>query len=136
LPNDLDNACKIRHHLFVGETQNLEALRFKEGVASLVGVAPFFEIMRLAVKLHDQFGRVAYKVGDVVSDRNLSAKAKTIDPIGLQIAPQQRFGTRHGLAKLLCSLALTITDNHVRHSRLPPSLALPHKGGGNGRHPA
>src|SRR6266478_4046477 len=89
--------------------------------------------MRLAVEFDDQLGREASKVGDVVSKRDLSTKAKTIHSIGLQVTPQQGFCTRHRLAKLLRPAALTLADDCVRHSRLPPPLTLPHKGGGNGK---
>src|ERR1700691_4951762 len=87
--------------------------------------------MRFAVELDDDLCRHANEVGDVVSDRDLSAKAEAVDSISLQVTPQQGFSTRHRLAKLFRSAALARTDHGVRHSRLPPSLTLPRKGGGN-----
>jgi hypothetical protein len=131
LPDRFNNAFQIRHHLSIGEPHNLETLRDKEGVAILVGLLPFFEVMGLTVKFDDDLCRHANEVGNVVSDRDLSAKAEPIDSIGFQVTPKQGLSTRQGLAKLLRSVALARTDHCVRHSRLPPSLALPHKGGGN-----
>jgi hypothetical protein len=131
MPNSFNNTFQIRHHLFIGEPQNVETFRDKKGVTILIGSLPFFEVMRLAVKLDDDLCRHANEVGDVIADRNLPAKAEPINSIGLQVAPQQGFSTCHRLAKLLRSAALARTDYGVRHSRLPPSLALPHKGGGN-----
>jgi hypothetical protein len=135
LPDSFNDAFEVRHHLLVGEAQNLKSLRHEEVVAALIGPLPFFEIMRLAIKFNDEFRREANEVGDVVSDRDLSAKAEAIDSTGLQVTPQQGFGTRHRLAKLLRPAALALAHHCVRHSWLPPSLALPHKGGGNRKSP-
>jgi len=133
LPDRFNNAFQIRHHLSIGESHYLETLRGKEGVAILVGLLPFFEVMRLAVEFDDELDREASKIGDVVSKRDLSAKAEAVNSISLEVTPQQSFGTCHRLAKLFRPAALVLAHYCVRHPRLPPSLTLPHKGGGNGK---
>jgi len=45
LPDRFDNAFKVRHHLFIGETKNLKAFFLEEGVAALIGLLLYFEIM-------------------------------------------------------------------------------------------
>jgi hypothetical protein len=132
LPDGFHDTLKIRHHLPVSEPQNVEAFRFKEGIAILIGLLPFLEIMRFAIEFNDRLDREASKVGDVVSKRDLAAKTEAINSIGFQMTPQQRFGTCHRSTKLLCPVALARADGCMRHSWLPPSLTLPHKGGGNG----
>ncbi|CCE10187.1 hypothetical protein BRAS3843_410016 [Bradyrhizobium sp. STM 3843] len=93
---------------------------------------PVGKIVRLAVRFDDEFRGEANKVRDVVAKRHLAAEACTFDPVRLDVTPQQRLGARHRLTKLLRSTALALADNCVRHAWLPPSLTLPHKGGGNG----
>src|SRR4051812_18995184 len=87
--------------------------------------------MRLAVKFNDQLCRVTHEIGDGATDGNLPAEAEAIDVVRLQIAPQQSLGASHHAAQRFCAIALLGADGSVRHVRPPPSLALPHKGGGN-----
>ena len=132
MPDGFYDTFKVRQHLFISESQDVEAFGFKEGIAILIGLLPLLEIMRLAIEFDDQLDGKASKVGDVVSKWDLPAKAKTINSIGLQVTPQQSFSTRHRSTKLLRPAALALADDCVWHSWLPPSLTLPHKGGGNG----
>ena len=53
MPDGFHNALEIRRHLLVGETQNLKAFGDKEGIAILVRLLSFLEIVRFTVKLND-----------------------------------------------------------------------------------
>ena len=110
----------------------MEAFGFKEGIAILISLLPFLELMRFAIEFNDELDREASKVGDVVSKRDLPAKAEAINSIGFQVTPQQRFGTCDRPTKLLRPVSLARADGGMRHSWLPPSLPLPHNGGGSG----
>jgi hypothetical protein len=129
LPDSFYDTLKIRHHLPVIEPQNMEAFRFEEGIAILICLLPFLEIMRFAIEFNDELDREASKVRDVVSKRDLPAKAEAINSIGFQMTAQQRFGTCHRPTKSLRPVALARADGCMRHFAATP---LPHKGGGNG----
>jgi hypothetical protein len=103
------------HHLLVREAQDIESLRREEGIARSIRALPFLKIVRLAIKLDDQFDRQASKVGDVVPKWDLPAKTDPVDSIGLQVTPQQRFSARHRPAKSLRAITLTFADGCVRH---------------------
>jgi hypothetical protein len=132
LADRFDDTFQIRHHLLVGEAQDLETLFSKEGIAIAIGALSFGKIVGLSVKLDDDLGSKANEVGDIISERDLSANTQTVDSISFDMPPQQSLRARHRLAKLPRSDALAFVDNCVRHSWLPPSLTLPHRGGGNG----
>jgi len=54
LPDSFYDTLKIRHHLPVSEPQNMEAFRFEEGIAILIRLLPFLEIMRFAIEFNDE----------------------------------------------------------------------------------
>ena len=110
----------------------MKAFGHEEGIAILIGFLPFVEIVGFAVEFDDQLDRQASKVSDVIPERDLAPKTKPVNSIGLQVTPKQGFGTSHRLAKSLRTITLALADGCVRHWQLPPSLTLPHKGGGNG----
>src|SRR4029077_1585957 len=74
---------------------------------------------------------MADEISNVVADWNLATDAEIIDSMRLQVTPQQRFGACHRSAERSRSAALSLADGCVRHVGFPPSLSLPHKGGGN-----
>src|SRR5882672_3074743 len=92
---------------------------------------PRLKVMTFSVELDDEPRRVADEISDVDVHRYLPTKTKTIDVMRLEVAPQQSLGARHDPPKLFRAPALSRADDDVRHPRLPPSLTLPHKGGGN-----
>jgi hypothetical protein len=129
LIDDVQNALKISHDLFVGKTEDTIAACAQPRVASFVMLFARGEIVGRAIDFNDDARRMRDKVDDVLPDGRLSTKRQSVEVICLKGAPQQRFGARHGLAKLFRLAALRSTDCRVWQE--PPSLPLPRKGGGN-----
>jgi hypothetical protein len=129
--NRFHDTFQVRYYILIAEAHDAKAFSNEERIALLVSLSLRIEIMRLTVKFDEQPHRHADEIGNVIPQRHLSAKSEPIDPIGFQIAPQQRLGRRHRPAQLLCAAPLKRADRNMRHRRLPPSLTLPHKGGGN-----
>src|SRR5258708_6822314 len=92
---------------------------------------PRIEVVRFSVKLHDDVCSVAHKVDHIWTHRRLSAERDPIEMMRLEIAPRQDLRARHCTAKMLRPVAMLLADRGVRHARLPPSLSLPRRGGGN-----
>jgi len=54
LPDRLYDSFKVRHHLFIGETQNPKAFGGEESVATSICFLTLFEIVRFSVELNDE----------------------------------------------------------------------------------
>jgi hypothetical protein len=92
--------------LRIGETKDPKSQRCEESIAALVRLLTLDKIVTLTVKLHDQFRRITSKVGDVISDWDLTSKSQTVNSMRPDIAPEQRFSARRGSAKLLRATTL------------------------------
>jgi hypothetical protein len=95
VPDRFYNAFQIGHHLLIGETKDLKALRCKEGVTLSVRLHLVFEIVRSAVELDNQLRGMTKEIDDVILDRGLPAKAEAINPTSFQVTPKQSLGRRH-----------------------------------------
>jgi hypothetical protein len=73
--------------LLVREAQDVEAFRFKECIAFLIGLLTFVEVMRSTVEFDDELDRQTSEVSDVIPERDLAPETKAVYPIGLQLAP-------------------------------------------------
>ena len=72
----------------VGKAKNLKSLCDEESIAAFVGLLSLGEIVAFSIKLDDQFRGVAGKVGDVASDWDPTSKAKAIDSMRTDVAPE------------------------------------------------
>jgi hypothetical protein len=110
LADRLNNTFQVRHHLLVREAQHAKAFRRQKCVSPLISPLSFIEIVRFSVEFYNKLRREADEIDDVISNRRLATKAYPVHPIGFQVSPQQRFGARHRLAKLLRPVALTFAN--------------------------
>ena len=131
LTDRFNNAGQIRQNLIVRESKHKIALRCEPRVALLVIPLSRFEIVTFSVKLDHEPRRMAQKIGDISPHRYLASEPKAVHMVCFEITPQKRLSTRQPLPQSLCAASLSSTDGGVRHLSIPPSLTLPHKGGGN-----
>ncbi len=89
----------------------------------------FSEIVALTVQFNNQAKPVAAKIRNVRPNWSLPPKLHAIQVMGFDVAPEQNFSTSHSAAKGFRLIPLPKTDGRMCHA--PPSLTLPHKGGGN-----
>ena len=95
LTNGQHNALEIIHRVVVGEPEHTIYTRSKPCIVPMVVANTLFEIVTFAIELNDEFAGVRDKIRNVIAHGALSAKPETGEPICLQVAPQQGFGTRH-----------------------------------------
>jgi len=107
-------------HLVIRKPKHGIALRFEPSVTPMIDLPPRPEIMTFAVELYDQPRGMTDEIGDVVSNWNLPAKAQTLDPMRLDVPPQQRLGTRHPLPEIPCSPSMLLAHHRMRHGQHPP----------------
>jgi hypothetical protein len=116
----MHHAFQFPEHLMVGESKNSIALRFEPGAAFLVDFLPRFKIMTLTVELDDQSRRMTDEIGYVVPQRYLPAETKTLDPMRLDVAPQQSLGMGHPVPQVLRSTSMLFGYCGMGHVSDPP----------------
>ena len=129
--NDDQDAFEIGENLFIRESQHVISARREPSVAYRVMALPRVEVVCSSVELHDEASGMAYKIDDILSHWRLSTERESIKVMSLEIAPQDNLRARHRAAEVFRPMALQLIDGGVRHARLPPSLSLPRRGGGN-----
>ena len=90
-----NNPLQIPHHIVIGEPQHSIAARREPLVAPLVVPKPLLEIVALAVDLDYELVGMCDEIGDVIADWSLTTKAKSREPMRLQVPPQQGFRASH-----------------------------------------
>ena len=93
----------------VPETQDMESLRLKPGIPSLIGRA---FIVLPAIAFDDQSRSEVHEIHDIGPDGLLTAKLLTHVTMGAQVFPQKPFGIGHVLAQCL-------GENSLMHGHLP-----------------
>jgi hypothetical protein len=86
---------QIFHDVAIGQPKNAISAGSEPFVASVIMAEAGFEIVAFAVDLNDKLAGMGDEVRNVVAHRALPAKAKSSEPICLQVTPQQGFGARH-----------------------------------------
>jgi hypothetical protein len=126
-PKDREShSLQVRHNIVVREPQHPIATRCEPSIALFIVSNALFEIMALTIDLDDELAGMGNKVGNIVAHRRLSTKADAGEPMGLEVAPKQRFGVRHRASELFGAIALDVPQRSVRHTPLP---TLPCTGG-------
>jgi len=107
-------------HLIIRESKNGMAFSLEPRVPLLIAFPPRFKIMTLTVELDDQSCRMTDEIGDVVPQRYLPAETETLDPMRLDVAPQQSLGASHSLPKFFRSAPMLFGDCGMGHVSNPP----------------
>jgi hypothetical protein len=89
------NAFKILHHIAISEPEHAVSAGRKPLVLSAVITKPGFEIVALAINFNNQLAGMRNEVGYVVAYWGLSPEPERGKSMRFQMAPQQRFSTRH-----------------------------------------
>jgi hypothetical protein len=131
-PDHMHYAFQFTKHLIIRKPKDGVALGFEPSVPPTIDLPPRLEVMTLAIELYHQPCRMADEIGDVVSNWNLPAKAQALDPMRLDVTPQQRLGTSHSLPEGLRSSTMLLAHRRMRHVSTP----LPNPPPQGGREPA
>jgi hypothetical protein len=94
LTNSDHDAFQILHHIIISEPEYTISAGCKPFIAPVVVAKTLFEIVTFAIDLNDWFAGVRDEVSDVISHRALPSESKQGEPMGFQMTPQKRFGTR------------------------------------------
>ena len=108
-------------NLVVPEPEDLEPFRL-EPLGSLCVGRRLFRMLP-AIQFDDELCLETNEIGNVFPDRRLLSKTESVDPLAAQPFPQPLFRLSAVLPEPFGLLR--------RHEGRPPSLTLPHKGGGN-----
>jgi hypothetical protein len=84
----------VRHHIVIVEPQNSKALRCKKRIPPDVALDMGIFEMLTAIELNDEIGGMTDKVSNIGSTRCLPPKARTVEPVSSQFAPNQALCVR------------------------------------------
>src|SRR5213079_1409941 len=114
-PDQMHNSFQFTKHLIIRKPKHRITLEFEPRVPPMIDLSPRFEIVTLAVQLYDQSCRMTDEIGDIVSDWNLPTKSQLLDPMCLDVPPQQRLGTSHPSSEFPRSSSMLLAHCRMRH---------------------
>ena len=103
----------VRDHAFVFHPVYEQPASCEHAVAVGIVVGP--AVVRSTVRLHDQCGGVAVKVGDEAVDDLLSAEVKAAELVPPEACPNGEFGRRQVSPEFSGALGLAVFDPLTAH---------------------